>query len=198
LFAENSTDNPGSFSVNAGRTIYVPPDPKLNLSPGVSDRFALPLYYVTASFSDSVTLTPTYKNSDNLLFQRVAVASKKQPEFLPNENALVIVPSNKKYVNHQSSGQISYSILDFDLNVQLAIFDWSKLSEEDRIAAGQRVNNIVLNALYADPTRGDNATFYSTQLDGTDVGQIVLQPSKDVLRGTIKVQCAYMVNPTGY
>ena len=197
LFTENTTANAGSFSTEGTRTYYTPPDQKLNFAPTISSVFAQPFYYVTAAFSDSVTLSPVYRNIDNLVFQQVVVSSKDKPEFTTSDNTAIVVAKGFKQEIRQNNDTIQYVLPLYDIYVQLNVFNWAGLSELQRVSQGQVVDNLIRNALYADPTRGSNCTFWSKDLYGTNVDSLRLLPSDAMLKAVIRVHCAYQTAGTG-
>lgn len=198
LFSENSTDNAGSFSTDAGRTIYTPPDPRINFAPTISDIYSQPLYYVTAWFSDATTIEATYANSANLVFQKITVASKKNPPFVTNGNELIIVVCGQKEEGSKAADDYRTITVEFEMYLQLTIYDWKNLSEFNREMARMNVNNLIRDALYADRYREHNATLVNNNVDGTYVGQIQAMESKDTLRGMLNVRCAFLTFSTTY
>src|SRR5690242_16648151 len=157
LFSENSINDADHFTLSAGRTLYTPPDEQLNFSPRVSDQYAQPLYYVTATFSDAVVKNQTYRNVDNLLFQSVIVSTKRNPDFSTNDNTCIIVPTGETVKAVPGSAvddgdfggryDLSYALPTFELYLQVNVFDWENLSEENRVGQLTSINNMIRNAL---------------------------------------------------
>jgi hypothetical protein len=198
LFTEDSVTNPSSFATNLSRTIYTPPDAKINASTGISTTAAQELYYVTATFGDGIVINTTYRNADNLLFASVIVATKPNPQFSTNDNSCVIVCGEPQLRESKDSDDRGYVIVPYDLYLQLNVFDWSNLSEENRTLVRIKAENLIRLALYQDRYRNHNAALYSPDIQGTGIGRIKPLESKAVLQACIKVQCAYMTESQNY
>jgi hypothetical protein len=198
LFTEDSNANPTSFSTLGTRTFYVPPATKLNTAAGLSTTDYQPVYYVNVLFNGVTTLTTTYDNSQNLLFQSVIVSNDKSPKFASNANLCVIVPCDDVNDNSRSNDTYSTVTLTFDLYLQLLIYDWTNLSELNRTNVRMNVQNLIRNALYADRYRNGNSCLRDRNVDGTYVGQIKPLASNDVLKASLRVQCAFLVTPQTY
>ncbi len=198
LLTEDTLNNPSSFSTNLSRTLYTPPDSKMNASSGISTTAAQPLYYYIATFSDSTVLTGTYANSKNLLFASVIVATKPNPQFSTNDNSCVIVPGDPMLHESKEADDRGYVVVPYDLFLQLNVFDWTNLSEENRTIVRIQAENLIRLALYQDRYRNHNAALYSPDIQGTGVGRIRPLDSQALLKACIKVQCAYMTESTNY
>ncbi|MDF2434498.1 MAG: hypothetical protein JWP44_4129 [Mucilaginibacter sp.] len=197
LFTDTSVANPSRFTVQGTGTFYVPPDSLLNAASGLSTTLAQATYYVTATFSDAVVQTLAYRNAANLVFQQVIVASKENPSFTGTENTAIIVPGKVDTQVRPTNTEVIYNIPNFNLYVQLNVYDWTNLSEQNRLVQYQVYGNLIRNALYTDAYRNGNATFWTKNINGTNVDSLKPLPSKDLMRGIIKVQCAYQAFGTG-
>lgn len=198
LFTEDSNANPTSFSTLGTRVFYVPPANKLNAANGLSSVDYQPVYYVTILFNGVTNLLTTYDNSQNLLFQSVIVSNEKNPKFVSNANLCVIVPCDDMNDNSRSNDTYSMVTLTFDLYLQLLIYDWTNLSELNRTNIRMNVQNLIRNALYNDRYRNGNSCLRDRNVDGTFVGQIKPIASSDVLKASLRVQCAFLVTPSTY
>lgn len=197
LFTENSTDHASSFTIEGTTTYYVPPDEKINFAPAISDAYSQATYYVTVVFADETTLNLTYRNSDNLLFQQVIVSSKKTPEFSFASNTAILTPNQQKVVTTKANDDRAYVLLDYDLTIQMTKFQCG-LTDQSRVLALLTVNNLIRNALYADRYRNGNATLYDENVNGTFVSPAQQLPSSELFKGSMKLQCCYMVASTAY
>lgn len=198
LFVEDTDSNAANFSTQGTRTLYQPPDEKINFSAGISEQYAQPLYYVTAIFADGKEINTTYRNVDNLVFQSVIVTTKANAKFSTNDNTCMIYPRTESIDNMQQNDDLAYALFPMDLYIQLNVFDWEKLSEENRWAAGQSAANLIRNALYQDRYRNVNCTFYNKDLRGTSVGNCTILPSDAVLKVKVEVKCAFYVSSSTY
>lgn len=198
LFSEDTDANPDSFSTQGTRTLHTPPDEKINFAQGLSNQFAQALYYVTATFSDGEVIEQTYRNIDNLMFQSVIVTTKANAKFITNDNSVMIYPRSESISNYAANDDLTFATFPMDLYINLNVFNWEKLSEENRWIEGQNVTNIIRNALYADRYRDGNCTLLDKDLQGTNVGNITILPSDAVLKGKIEVKTAFYVSPTTY
>lgn len=199
LFTENSNDNPDSFGVSGGRTIYTPPDEKINFAPAVSKTYSQPTYYVTASWGeyDPTVINLTYPNRDNLLFQSVLVTTDKNPSFTANQNTAILIAPTVRVVNTRANDDRAYVILEYELRVQMAQFQCG-FSDEDRVLDLMAVGNMIRNALYADRYRGGNCTLMDENLNGTFISPATPLPSTDLLKGSMRIQCVFVAASTGW
>lgn len=199
LFSVNNTDYPEAFTVSGDKTFFVPADEWINFAPGISTTYSQKLYYWTAVFGDSTTLTDVYRNSKNLLFESVKVYSKANPASETNENLAYFVPSkpHEEVRNSKTSDDRAYVIVNYDLYVSLNSSECD-LDETAAILLGYTISNLVRNALYTDRYRDHNATLLNENINGTFVSPLVVMPGDGYFLGMMKVQCVYEVESTSY
>lgn len=199
LFSENSTDDPDSFTAQANRTLYTPPDQLINFAAGISEQYAQPLYYYTATFhGGDPIITGVYRNIDNLVFQSVIVTTKANAKFVTNANTCMIYPRPSEGRPYGGSDDLIFEIMNIDLFMQLLVYNWANLSEEVRWQTAQNTANLIKNALYVDPTRDDNCTVFDKDLQATDIDNIQVLPSDDLLKLSMRVRCCYRASSTTY
>ena len=198
VFSDDSLTNPDRFILKGTKTLYTPPDSLMNTGTNLDSTCFLPLYYVTATFSDGITRNLTYRNVDNLLFQKVMVSTKKDPEFGTNDNVCVLVPGLQQLKNVKQSESRGYMIMPFDLYLQMDFMERKNLTEEALVIRANALANAIRLALYQDRYRNGYAVLFNEDIDGTYVGQATVQPSKAYLRAKLCVKVARMVAPNTY
>jgi hypothetical protein len=192
IVTDNSTANPNHFVVDlTGRVFYVPSDTGLNDAATISTTASQPLYYLTVTSTAGLYAELAYNNADNLLFQSVIVSTTDKPTFTQNTNQIVIVPKGERQINMEVSGIHGHVIASFDVYVQQICFNWQNLSEQSRIQKQQQAANLIRNVLYLDRYRGATCTMLGAQLNGTLCKEFKPLASDAVLKGVMRVDCAY-------
>ncbi len=199
LFSENSTDNAANFVSSQDKTLYYPPDLKMNhTEDALSVNYSQPLYYVDVIVDEYTTIEMTYNNRQNMLFQSVIVSTKKDPSFTTNDNSAIIVPAGTEEIPHEFM-HFTNVIPQWDIYTQLTSPNLTDLSEMDKVNLGYQVTNILRLALYKDPYRKSICTFYDNQLIGTLVEQATVMPSTGMFfKGNNRVKCCYTANATSF
>ena len=197
LFTENTVENPSDFSIINNKLFYTPPDSLINCAADtdISNTLNQYIYYVTVAYSDGTIFDLIYKNVNNLLFQQVIVASKVEPTYAGNGNVGVLTVNPEAQFGTKNSDDRRWNLPSYDLTVFINILDWQNLSELDRISAYQNNSNIIMNALMKDRYRAGNSALHDKDLDGTAVFSMKPLPSKDRMKGILKINCAYFSIP---
>jgi hypothetical protein len=136
-----------------------------------------------------------------LVFADVWVSTPPKKGAFPdatNENSAIIVPLEQKVLTRNWNSDIDYLVMPYEIYVQLLVYNWANLSEEQRIIQGMTAGNCIRNALYADRYRASNCTCYSSDLNGTFVSQFKMISSPDTLRGVMTIKCVSMITPESY
>lgn len=194
IFTDTSSASPDKFQTISGRVFYSPADVGLNDNASVSTTKSQSTYYLTVTSTAGLNVLTTYDNSQNLLFRNAIVTSKPNPKFTIDANQAIIHPIGEVQEMLPVSGLHGHIIASFDLYIQQIVPDWTKLSEQNRIQYQQQAANMIRNALYADRWRGGATTFVSADLRGTAVKMYKPLISDAVLKGVIRVDCAYWID----
>ncbi len=197
LFQENTTDFPDSFVASQNKTLYSPSDVKLNFTQNaLSALFAQKLYYVTITIDSTTVINTSYDNSKNLMFTDVIISTQKNPVFNTDSDTAIIVPTQE---DERPAKEAFHSLVipNYDIYLQITAPNLTNLSEKDRIDMANKATSIMRLALYKDPNRDGNCTFYDQNLDGTYVGRVEVMPtSGKFFNGVCRVQCCYMAANT--
>lgn len=198
VFSEDSNVEVASFNLQSTYVQYTPPQSKINFTPeGVSTLYCLPLYWVKATFEDGTSVTTTYKNKQNMLFESVISTPSEEPAYGQNADSVYVVPKGRTLVNPKYSDDLRWVILNYVLIVPFNIFaESTNLSEDEKLSVAENWFNSIADALYTDRYRNGNCTFLDKDLDGTEVDRMEIDSAHDCMK--CRVRCCYMASSTAY